>query len=162
MNTQNHGNTPAIPGAMQAAIHSANILSEQKNMEQKKNSPMLGSAPAIVPRRDLLGNRVLFLADTQNRETGSIQYWDGKKGSKLATAPLAFYKSTKPIDSEEEVKKFVQDYSKEFGQKEFILRQRLIKGSVLERDEDGKVDKVDVEALKVKLMQAFKDALDKI
>lgn len=154
-------NTQHIQGPMQAAIHAANILATEKQAApvNKNTQPAVANAPAIVPRRDLLGNRILFLADTQNREAGTIQYWDGKKGSKAGTAPLEFYKSTKPIESEEDVKKLVQDFSKEFGQKEVILRQRLIKESVLARDSEGKADKTDVDAYKIKLVAAITKAI---
>ena len=161
MNTQNANvaNNPALQGAMANAILEANKAMEQQAPAKKVAQPIVGTAPAIVPRKDLLNNNILFLADTQNRDDNSIQYWDGKKGSQPTSVSLAFYKSTKPIESEEEVKKLVQDFSKQFGKKEVILRQRLIKESVLNRDADGKAEKTDVDAYKQKLIAAITKAI---
>lgn len=160
MNAQQHNaaNNPALQGQMAAAILNANKEMEAKQTESKHtpNTPV----PAIVVRKDLLGNRILFLADTQDLATGSIQYWDGKKGSKPATAPIEFYKSTKPIENGEEVKKLVQDYSKEFQQKEVVLRQRLIKSTVLNRDEQGNTEKVNVDDYKQRLLAAVTKAIN--
>jgi hypothetical protein len=147
MNTQHN-----LQGPMQAAIHATNILAEQKKEAEQKS---IKAPPAVVFRKDLLNNRVAFLADTQNREADTIQYWDGKKGSKPTEVSMQYYKSTKPIESQEEVTKFVQDFSKEFGTKELVVRQRLLKSSVLDRDSEGKVDKTEIEAWKQKLLSSL-------
>jgi hypothetical protein len=161
MNTQqnNPAANPALQGAMASAILSANKEAEQKAAAPKQNTPALGTAPAIVPRKDLLGNHILFLADEQDTEAGTIKYWDGKKGSKPSTAPIEFYRSTKPMDNEQDVQKLVQGYSKETNQKEFLLRKRLIKETVLNRDVQGKSEKTDIDAYKQKLIAALTKAI---
>lgn len=146
MNTNQ--NVTNMQGPMQAAIHAANISAKEK--ADKDDTPM----PAIVARQDLLGNKIIFLADTQTKE-GKITYWDGKKGSKPSTAPIEFYKSTKPLATKEEVIKMVQDFSKEFGVKNVEIRQRLIKGSVLHRDAEGNVEDKELDSYKERLIAAI-------
>lgn len=119
----------------------------------------VNALPAVIARTDLLGHNVLFLADTHNRENDTIQYWDGKKGSKPTQAPIAFYHSTKPVQKAEDATKLVQDFSKETGAKEVIVRQRLVKESSLRRTPEGGVAPDDLNAYKERLIAAITKAI---
>lgn len=135
-------------------------MQAQANNTQANNANVMGAhVVSIIPRTDLLGHNVLFLADTHNREAGTIQYWDGKKGNKPQQAPVEFYKSTKPIKGEEDAKKLMQDFSQEFGVKEFIPRQRLVKESALPRSAEGSISADDIEAYKTRLIAAITKAI---
>jgi len=150
MNTSQNiaGNTNVLA----AALHSANLLAIEKASVQ---------APMIVVRQDLLGNRYVFLVDTHDRVNNTIKFWDGKKGSKPADAPIQFYKGTTPIENEEIRKKLIQDFSKEFGHKEIVVRQRLVKFSAaMERDEQGQAATVDVNDFKTRLLAAITKAIN--
>ena len=148
MNTSQNiaGNTNILANA----LHAANIQQIEK---ESKPDPM------IVLRRDLLNNKYIFLVDSHNRSTNTISFLDGKKGSKPVEAPIQFYHNTLPIESEDERKALVNFYTKETGAKTVHLRQRLVKSSVLERDEDGKGNTVDVDAYKQKLIAAITKAI---
>jgi len=147
-----------VQTAMSAALHSANIENIVKAGEAKSTDQL--DSPALVCRVDLLGAKIVFLANSQDRTAGTIKFWGGKKGDKtLVTAPIDFYKSTRVIENEESVKKLVQDFSTTFGHKTVILRQRLVKSSVLDRDEGGNTNSVNVDEYKQKLIAAITKAI---
>lgn len=123
MNTQSIQEVAPLQNAMQAAVLSANAVVEKKLSDTKQGVPM------IVPRVDLLGNRILVLADSLDPEKDTIQYYDLKKGKMPQTVSAAYYRSTKKIEDVSEVAKLVQDFSKLTGNKEIILRERLLKES---------------------------------
>lgn len=153
MNTTQNINA-GVNTQMAAALHNANVDSIIKTSEAPLHSPML------VCRKTLLNERIVFIAETQDREANTIQFWAGKKGDKtLTTAPLEFYKSTKPIDSEEDVKALVQVYSTTFKVSSVIVRQRLVKESSIKRDEAGNTSTVNVDEYKQKLIVAITKAI---
>lgn len=124
MNTQH--NNPTMPSAMQAAIHSANILSEQKTKEKQVENT---DAPLIIPCVDLLGNKIVVMADSLDTEKNTVQFYNLKQGNKPQTIDAAYYKSAKKIKDKTEVTKLVQDFSKATGVKSVVLRERLVKES---------------------------------
>lgn len=126
----------------------------EKPAETPNNVVEMGDIPAIVPRIDLLGNRVLFLVKTQNPDTGEIHYYNLKDGT-VNVAPVEYYRSTNPVEQEDVISKMVNQFMSKTGSKNVILRKRLIKGHVLERDEDGKVDAKSVDTLKDNLLKAL-------
>lgn len=138
MNTHqnNPSNNPAFQGQMAQAVLKATKESEEKMKE--KEIVVSGEIPSIVVRKDVLGHNFLFRADKEDRTKGVIEYWDGKKGSQMQVAPIEFYRNTKPIESDEEVKKLVQDFSRQFGYKNFNLRARLMKESVMRKADPAK------------------------
>lgn len=137
-------------GAIAQALHSANMESVMKAMEAAPTAPML------VCRKTLLNERVVFIAETQNREENTISFWAGKKGDKtLVKAPLEFYRSTKPCDSEEDVKRLVQDYTSTFKVSSVIIRQRLVKEGSIKADDSGHTNTVNVDEYKKKLIAAL-------
>jgi hypothetical protein len=160
MNAQTHSQSVTTQQtALAAAIKSASDKAQEKadNVANivKANQPHSQELPMLIPRTDLLNQDVIFLAHTLDRTAETIQYYDMKKGSKPSTAGLGYYKSTRPIKDASKVTKMVQDYSKEFGVKEVILRERLVKSNAPEKAEDGSVNKADLEAWKQKLIQAL-------
>lgn len=153
MNTSHNiaaGNT----GVLAQALHNANVAEIIKASEAPVHSPML------VCRKTLLNERIVFIAESQDREANTIQFWAGKKGDKtLTTAPLEFYRSTKPVGSEEDVKALVQAYSTTFKVSSVIVRQRLVKESSLKQDEAGNTNAVNVDEFKQKLIAALTKAV---
>lgn len=115
----------------------------------------LGDVPAIVPRIDLLQNRVLFLVKTENIETGEISYFNVKDGT-INVAPVEYYRSTKPVEEDDVISKMVNQFMSKTGSKNVILRKRLIKNHMLERDSEGKVDAKGLDALQASLLKAVK------
>lgn len=139
----------------------ATVAAGPQDSKKTDNGFDLGEFPMIVPRVDLLQNRVIFLAHTQKKDTGEIQYINLKDGV-LNTAPVEYYRSTKPVDEEATLKDMVRKFSSLTGSKNFHLRKRLVKSHVLERDEDGKVDAKGLDDLQVKLLKAVKQFEDAI
>lgn len=145
--------------ALAAAIKSAN----DKVADITKAQPQTNvtDLPLLIVREDLLGHHVVFLANTLDREKGQLSYWDLKKGSKPTPVSTAFYRSTRPVKDRDLVNKIVEQYSKEFGAKSVILRERLIKEGTAPRAEDGSISANDLNDYKLKLKAAFVKALDK-
>lgn len=170
MNTQqNAGMTrnqeqQVVQGAVAAALAKATNEANAKAHSNvahiiKANSPQAAAhheLPALIPRTDLLNQDVIFLANTLDRDAETIQYYDMKKGSKPTTVSTAYYKSTRPVKDPARISQMVQQYSKEFGTKEVILRERLVKSSAaVERGDDGSVSKESLDEWKNKLVQAL-------
>jgi len=153
MNTS-HNVQSGINTQMAAALHGANIESIVKASEAPLHSPML------VCRRTLLNEKIVFIAESQDRLKNTIDFWSGKKGDKtLTTAPLEFYKSTKPLETDEDVKALVQSYSTTFKVSSVILRQRLVKESSIKQDDAGNTNTVNVDDFKQKLIAALTKAV---
>jgi hypothetical protein len=114
--------------------------------------------PLLIVREDLLGHYAVFLANTLDREKDQLSYWDLKKGSKPIAVSTAYYRSTKPVKDKAIVAKIVEQYSKEFGAKSVVLRERLIKEGSMPRDEVGGVNSESIEDFKAR----FRAAIDKM
>lgn len=109
--------------------------------------------PMLVPRVDLLGTKILVLADSLDTEADTVKYYDLKKGSKPHTVSAAYYRSTKRLTEQSEIVKLANEFSKATGVKELIMRERLVKiGSSVERTEEGGVSANDLLEWKNKLI----------
>lgn len=82
---------------------------------------------SIIVRKDLRDNIVVFKADSENKEKGTIMMWNGKHGAQFEEVSIPYYKSTTPIDDKAKVEELAKGYTSNFGIKELIVRQRLIK-----------------------------------
>lgn len=144
-------------GALQQAILKA--TTEAANKSAPTILPAQAAAnhniPMVIPRVDLLLNRVVFLANTLDRDAETVQYMDLKKGGKPQTASLAYYKSTKPVKENADAIKMVNEFAKHTGTKELVMRERLIKASAPERANDGSVSKESLDEWKNKLVAAL-------
>ena len=144
------------------AVQPTSNVSIMKPNTQAANS----SLPMLIPRTDLLGGNGLFLAHTFDRSAKTIQFWDMKKGSKPRVVSKAFYDSTLPMVDREQSTKMVQEFSKEFGAKEVVLRSRLVKGSMADKEPDGSISQESLKAWKEetakRMKAAFQVAFDKL
>ena len=146
-----------VQGAMQQAILRANEASSTKGTATilpANTAAVNHNIPMVIPRIDLLLNRVVFLANTLDRDAETIQYMDLKKGKK-ETASLAYYKSTTPVKESSDAIKMVNEFAKTTGAKELVMRERLVKASAPERKEDGSVSANDLTEWKQKLIAAL-------
>lgn len=145
MQTQsNVTNTNAAPGNNIAPVPAANPMQ------------------SLVLRKDMLGNKYAFLPETEDREAKTVQMWDGKKGSKPIPVDVRFYKTTLPMENNEDIQEFVKAYSSTFGLKQIHIRKRMIKSGILERDDSGSVAQNDLTAWKEKLKAALIKAVDEM
>lgn len=150
-------------GALQQAMLKANeqhkVASNVQPINQKD-----ASLVSIVPRLSVLGEPLVFLPASVNYEANTIDFWDGKKGSKVRTAPLEFYKISKPFDADrtEDSAKLGASFAKEFGHALIHSRQRLVKQSSLQRDAEGKASQVDIEDFKKRLIAAVTKAVNEM
>lgn len=139
MNTNaNNMNAPVnTQGAIAAAMAEANKAFDWKGKQEPKEKKFDDghvAQAAVVVRRTVLGDVILFRADKEDREKGTIEYFDGKKGSQMQVAPLEFYRQTKPAE-QEEVRRMVATFAKQFGFKDATIhvRARLQKESVMRK-----------------------------
>lgn len=154
MNAQTtHQAVTTQQNALQAALGRAN---EKANEKSNNVAPITAtgkdSVVSIVPRSTILGERLVFLPASVDYEKSTIDYWDMKKGSKLRSAPLEFYRMSKPLDDQEEAVSIGSAFAKEFGHAHIHSRQRLVKKGSLERADDGSVNKRELDAWKQKLI----------
>lgn len=139
MNTNQNANVQnnQAQGAVAAAMMEANKAFEAKNNKNTVQKFDDGHIPtaSVVVRRTVLGDIVLFRADKEDREKGTIEYFDGKKGSQMQVAPIEFYKQTKPVENPEDTRKMVAGFAKQFGMKDSAIhvRARLQKESVMRK-----------------------------
>lgn len=159
MNAQQHAvpmtksqEQQAVQGAMQQAILKASTEAANKSAQTNVSPINAGKLKAVVVRRDLLGATLVFDVDSHvKNETGEfIDYFDGKS---VKTAPIQYYHVAKPVSSDEAAK-FVENYAKHMKVSQVQLRQRLIK-NLVNRADDGSVQKEDLEQWKQKLIQAL-------
>lgn len=142
---------------LQGAVAAAMLKANKDHQATGATATFSNVIPSVIPRTDLLNQDVIFLAHTLDREAETIQYWDMKKGSKPTTVGTAYYKSTRPVKDPQKVTQMVQTFSKEFGTKEVILRERLVKSS-MDRAEDGNVNSESIEDFKAR----FRNAIEKM
>ena len=164
-----HQEQNVLQGAVAHALlkanveHEALIAAKQSNVTIMKPTMSANSSeiPMLIPRTDLLGNNVLFLANTLNREASTLQMYDMQKGHKTRIVSKAFYDSTLPISDKALMTEMVQTYCKEFKVTEAVLRARLIKGSQVVKSEDGSISKEAQEAWKNEMKAKFKLAFER-
>lgn len=116
----------------------------------------------LLIRKDLRNNAVVFDVDTEGEDT--IKAWDGIQGHPMEDVSLAFYRSTVPLDDKAKVEELIKGWTDCFGDKEIIVRQRLIKrNSKVGSDKPVEnIRPIDVEKLKRDLLSAFSKALETI
>jgi hypothetical protein len=148
-------NNDTANNAIANAMKAAGALKGSKDVVA--NAPSMTS---VVFRKDRINNFYTFLPETQDRKGGTVQMWDGKKGSKPFPVDTLFYKTTVPVE-DEAVPGLVERFTKEFGVKQVVLRKRLFKESI-QRDDEGKVEKVDIEDYKARLKVALIKAIDEM
>ena len=150
-----HQSSTALQGALQSAIKASG---DKVSSITKTPTTSPDDLPLLIVREDLLGRHAVFLANTLDRENDTLSYWDLKKGNKPMPVSTAFYRSTKPVKDKTLVGKIVEQYSKEFGAKSVVLRERLIKEGSMPRDEGGGVNSESIEDFKTR----FRAAIDKM
>ncbi len=122
----------------------------------------------IIIRTDLRGNTAVFDADTETEN--SIMMWDGVHGHHMESVSLAYYKSTVPMDDKEKLESLIKGWTSNFGDREIVIRQRLVKRTVkaYQAAQNGPEGSqatqrmVDIEKLKRDLLSAFSKALETI
>lgn len=82
-----------------------------------------------------------------------IKYWDGKPNSPMQEAPIQYYHVSKPLTDPAVVTKITEQFAKHFKHAQLVVRQRLVKDNFLKRDEQGKVNQMDLDAFKLKLIE---------
>lgn len=144
--------------AMQAAIKAASDKQQASNVQNIKDSTLV----SIVPRLSVLGEPLVFLPASVDYDANTIDFWDGKKGSKLRTAPIEFYRISKPYENQEDSGKLSGMFAKEFGHSLVHARQRLVKNGKLQRDNEGKANAIDIEDYKKRLLAAITKAINEM
>lgn len=143
--------------AEQALAVAAQALHDGKPLPQAE----IGEIPRVVFRSDVRGTAFAFWVDTMSLEKDTITMLDMTHGKEKEEVPLAFYKTLRPMETKQR-DKAVAALIEKLGISRIIVRDRLLKAHVLERDTEGKVEKTDVANLEKKLLMAveqFKSAI---
>ena len=164
MNAMTHNQEVSTQqNALQAAM-----LKASKDME--KATPITVNTlskelQSVIGRVTVLGEHLLFIVDTHTKddEKGErIKYWTHGSNA-LRDAPAEFYKQSKPLDKES-TQKLVMAYGKAMKVQHLVVRQRLVKETAAQRQDDGSISKEAQEAwkeaTKSKMKAAFNKALD--
>lgn len=147
----------SVQSSLQAAMLRAS------NEAAAKSAPVTNVAPinaaklkAVVVRRDLLGSTLVFDVDSHVKtpEGEFIDYFDGKG---MKTAPIQYYHVAKPVTADIAAKT-VEGYAKTMKLAQVHIRQRLVK-NLVNRDEQGNGNTVDIDNFKAKLLAAITKAI---
>lgn len=155
MNTQH--NNPANNPQFQGQIASA-ILKATKESDVKASDSKATQMHTILIRHDVQNRPVVFLPETYSKEANKISYWAGDKAGNVVETTADYYHTSKPAPADV-VKEMTQKYSARFHAKEILVRQRLFKSGILDRDSEGKVETSEIESFKERLVKAVTKAI---
>lgn len=112
----------------------------------------------LIIRKDLRNQPAVFDADTET-DTG-IKMWNGVHGSHMEDVSLAYYKSTVPLEDKEQVEKLIKGWTSNFGDREIMVRQRLIKRSAKAKEGETQTQPESID--KAKFKKDFLKAVEKM
>lgn len=151
----------ALAAAAQALHDQATGKGEVGKAPEKQAEVAIEEIPRVVFRADVRGTAFAFWVDTMSLEKDTIIMLDMTHGKEKEEVPLAFYKTLKPMESKQR-DKAVAALTEKLGINRIIVRDRLLKSHVLERDTEGKVEAkhvADLEKSLLKAVEQFKQAI---
>lgn len=143
----------ALAQAAQALHDVATKAVEQVAPVQTTSHIDLSEIPRVVFRCDVRNSVFVFWVDTMDLHKKTISMLDMTHGSEREEVPVDFYKTLRPMEQKAQ-DKAVKQLTEKLGINRLVVRSRLLKSHMLERDTEGKVDEKSIEALKANLLQA--------